>query len=37
VALDFYRREGFRILGEQFDVPTAGPHFRMFREPPPSA
>lgn len=30
-ALEFYRREGFAIVSELFDIPTAGPHYRMLR------
>lgn len=29
VALKFYLREGFTVLGTEFEIPTAGPHFRM--------
>jgi GNAT superfamily N-acetyltransferase len=29
-AADFYARNGWRIVGEEFDIPTVGPHFRMF-------
>ena len=28
-ALGFYRKSGFEILGDQFDIPDVGPHFRM--------
>ena len=28
-ALEFYRKHGLTITGEEFDIPTAGPHFRM--------
>ncbi len=30
-AAEFYRRHGWQISGEGFDIPTVGPHFRMFR------
>ena len=30
-ASAFYLRHGFEILGEEFDIPTAGPHYRMWR------
>ncbi len=30
-AVDFYRKLGWEILGEEFDVPDVGPHFRMWR------
>ena len=30
-AAPFYARHGFEILGEVFDIPTAGPHVRMIR------
>ena len=29
VALGFYRKLGFEIIGEEFEVPDVGPHFRM--------
>jgi predicted GNAT family N-acyltransferase len=29
-AVPFYARQGWKILGEEFDIPTAGPHFKMF-------
>lgn len=28
-AADFYAKNGWRIVGEEFDIPTVGPHFRM--------
>lgn len=28
-ALDFYRKYGLTVVGEEFDIPTVGPHFRM--------
>ena len=31
-ALGFYRRYGFTAVGEEFDVPYAGPHYRMWRD-----
>lgn len=31
-AAEFYRRQGFEIIGAEFEIPTAGPHFRMWRE-----
>jgi len=30
-AVPFYARHGFAIVGEVFDIPTAGPHVRMVR------
>ncbi len=30
-AAEFYCRHGWQISGETFDIPTVGPHFRMFR------
>jgi GNAT superfamily N-acetyltransferase len=30
-AAEFYRRHGWQISGGTFDIPTVGPHFRMFR------
>jgi GNAT superfamily N-acetyltransferase len=32
-AVAFYRRHGWRIISEEFVIPTAGPHFRMAKEP----
>lgn len=31
-AVRFYERHGLQTLGEEFEIPTAGPHFRMWRE-----
>ena len=28
-AIGFYRKLGFEIVGEEFDIPDVGPHFRM--------
>jgi len=28
-ALNFYKKQGWKPLGEEFFIPTAGPHFRM--------
>ena len=28
-ASDFYAKNGWRITGDEFDIPTVGPHFRM--------
>jgi GNAT superfamily N-acetyltransferase len=30
-AVEFYRRMGWRVVSEQFDIPTAGPHVRMVK------
>jgi len=30
-AEEFYRKLGWEILGEEFDIPDVGPHFRMWR------
>jgi GNAT superfamily N-acetyltransferase len=30
-AAAFYARHGWQILGGEFDIPTVGPHFRMWR------
>jgi len=32
VALKFYEACGFVIIGEEYDVPNVGPHFRMWRQ-----
>ena len=29
-ASGFYQKLGFEIIGNQFDIPDVGPHFRMF-------
>jgi GNAT superfamily N-acetyltransferase len=29
-AAKFYRRHGFQTVGDEFDIPTVGPHYRMF-------
>ena len=31
-AVEFYRHHGLETIGEEFEIPTAGPHFRMWRE-----
>jgi GNAT superfamily N-acetyltransferase len=31
-AVPFYERLGWRVISEQFEIPTAGPHFRMRRD-----
>jgi GNAT superfamily N-acetyltransferase len=33
-AVDFYRRIGWTVVSEQFDIPTAGPHVRMIKRLP---
>ena len=30
-AMDFYRRHGFEPVGEEFETPGTGPHFRFVR------
>ena len=30
-ALAFYERQGWRVMSEQFDIPTAGPHRKMLK------
>jgi GNAT superfamily N-acetyltransferase len=30
-AVKFYEKHGLQTLGEEFEIPTAGPHFRMSR------
>ena len=30
-AVDFYRRHGWEVCSEEFDIPTVGPHYRMRR------
>ena len=31
-AAAFYSKHGWQILGDEFDIPTVGPHFRMLLE-----
>lgn len=31
-AAEFYRRNGWEIVGAEFEIPTVGPHLRMRRE-----
>ena len=31
VALDFYRKLGYEVLGPSFEVPEIGTHYRMFK------
>ena len=30
-ALEFYKKQGWRVVSEEFFIPTAGPHFRMIK------
>ena len=30
-ALDFYKKQGWKVVSEEFFIPTAGPHFRMIK------
>jgi GNAT superfamily N-acetyltransferase len=30
-AAEFYRRNGWEIVSEMFEIPTAGPHFKIIR------
>ena len=30
-AAEFYRHHGWQILGEVFDIPSVGPHYKMLR------
>jgi len=32
VALDFYKRSGYQIIGAEFDVHLIGPHFVMYKK-----
>ena len=32
IALPFYKSDGFKIIGEEFHIPTVGPHFVMWKE-----
>ncbi len=31
-AVPFYEKFGFRARGEEFDIPTVGPHYIMYRD-----
>ena len=31
-VLDFYKKQGFQIIGEEFDIPQIGGHYVMFKE-----
>jgi GNAT superfamily N-acetyltransferase len=31
-AVGFYLRTGWKVMSEEFDIPTAGPHVRMTRK-----
>ena len=31
-AAEFYRKNGWEIVSEMFEIPTAGPHFKMVRK-----
>ncbi|HLS29555.1 MAG TPA: GNAT family N-acetyltransferase [Flavobacteriaceae bacterium] len=30
-AVDFYKKQNCRVLGEEFNIPTAGPHYYMYK------
>ncbi|HEV8605209.1 MAG TPA: GNAT family N-acetyltransferase [Tepidisphaeraceae bacterium] len=30
-ALNFYKKQGWKIVSKEFFIPTAGPHFRMIK------
>jgi GNAT superfamily N-acetyltransferase len=30
-AVEFYKRMGWAVVFERFEIPTAGPHFKMIR------
>ncbi|AWH74357.1 hypothetical protein DCS32_09355 [Dokdonia sp. Dokd-P16] len=32
VALDFYKNLGYKLIGEEFDIPQVGPHVRMKKD-----
>lgn len=34
-AVGFYKRQGFVVEGEPFELPEIGPHYRMWRRMPP--
>jgi len=36
-AVPFYMKHGWQVVGEEFEIPTAGPHFRMVKRLKPEA
>ena len=32
VAVEFYKKIGLKIIGEQFDIPEIGPHYLMYKK-----
>lgn len=32
IALNFYHKQGFEIIGEEFDIPQIGGHFVMYKK-----
>jgi GNAT superfamily N-acetyltransferase len=30
-AAGFYEKHGWKVIGEEFEIPTAGPHVRMWK------
>ncbi len=32
VAIEFYKKQGFKIIGDAFDIPQIGTHFVMFKK-----
>jgi predicted GNAT family N-acyltransferase len=32
IAVDFYKKQGFNIVGKLFDIKYVGPHYLMFNE-----
>ena len=32
IALNFYKKSGYQIIGEEFDVHLIGPHYVMFKK-----
>lgn len=32
VALDFYKKLGFKVIGSEFDIALIGPHYVMYKE-----
>ncbi len=36
VAIGFYRKLGFKIIGDKFGIPDVGPHYRMWKRLPPA-
>lgn len=32
IAVDFYKKSGYQVIGKTFEIPDVGPHFVMFKK-----